>query len=235
MASNAPDRPAPRGWFITFEGGEGSGKSTQLARLAERLRAWLGRPDRVLTLREPGGTALGEELRTLLKTPSPGRHLHPAAELLLFAASRAQLVRETIVPALAAGTVVLCDRFADSTTVYQGVARHLDPAVVATINGFAVDGCRPDLTLLFDLSVPAARRRLRGRVADSPALLEDRLDAEGDPFFERVRAGYRELAAAEPDRFIVLDADRPADAIAGSFGVTFRTVSPMAFSSLPRV
>ena len=234
MASNAPDRPASRGWFVTFEGGEGSGKSTQLARLAERLRVWLG-PGRVLTLREPGGTALGEELRTLLKTPSPGRHIHPAAELLLFAASRAQLVRETIVPALAAGNVVLCDRFADSTTVYQGVARHLDPATVAAVNGFAVNGCRPDLTLLLDLSVPAARRRLRGRVADSPALLEDRLDAEGDPFFERVRAGYRELADAEPDRFIVLDADRPADEIAGELWRHFQDRFADGLFPLPRV
>lgn len=203
------------GRFISFEGGEGTGKSTQLARLAERLRARLGR-HRVLTLREPGGTILGEDLRVLLKTATPGRAIDPAAELLLFAASRAQLVREVIAPALAAGAIVLCDRFADSTTVYQGVARHLDPAVVAAVNRFAVGDRWPDLTILLDLSVPAARRRLRGRSGESLLPMEqDRLDAESDEFFERVRAGYRQLAEAEADRFIVLDADQPADLLAG--------------------
>ena len=223
MAS-VPDGPR-LGWFITFEGGEGSGKSTQLTRLAERLRARLG-PAGVLTLREPGGTPLGEELRVLLKTPSPGRTIHPAAELLLFAASRAQLVRETIAPALAAGTLVLCDRFADSTTVYQGVARHLDPGVVAAINAFAVDACRPDLTVLFDLPVPVARRRLQDRVSGAPLWLEDRLDAESDAFHERVRAGYLRLAGAEPDRFIVLDADQPADRIAEELWQRFQSRFP---------
>lgn len=204
--------PAAPGLFITFEGGEGGGKSTQIARLAARLRATLG-PAGVLTLREPGGTGIGEDIRGLLKTPAPGRLIHPATELLLFAASRAQLVREVIRPALAGGTVVLCDRFADSTTVYQGVARHLDADTVATVNAFATDGLRPDLTFLLDLAVPAARRRLQNRVQGSPTFLEDRLDAESDGFFGAVRAGYRRLADGEPARFIVLDADQPADAV----------------------
>ena len=150
------------GIFITFEGSEGCGKSTQVERLAARLSAL---PDgrKLLTLREPGGTALGEEIRHLLKRTAPGWTVVPEAELLLFAASRAQLVRETIAPTLAVGGVVLCDRFLDSTTVYQGVARRLEVREVAAINDFAAGPRRPDLTFLLDLPSVEALARLQRR------------------------------------------------------------------------
>ncbi len=219
----------PAGLFLTFEGGEGSGKSTQLARLAVRLGELHG-AGRVRTLREPGGTAIGESLRVLLKSADRGRGMDPATELLLFAANRAQLVREVIRPALAAGTLVLCDRFADSTTVYQGVARRLDAAVVAVVNRFAVGDCWPDATVLLDLPAATARARVHGRTGSAPVLLaEDRFDAESDRFFEAVRAGYRALAESAPDRFLVLDADRPADAIAAELWQRLHARFPRVF------
>lgn len=204
--------PAAPGLFITFEGGEGCGKSTQVARLAARLRERV-KPGRVLSLREPGGTAIGEQVRALLKSAEHNLALEPTTELLLFAASRAQLVREVIQPARRDGTLVLCDRFLDSTTVYQGVARHLDPETVRLVNAVAVDGCRPDATVLLDLPVSAARERLRERASMQPSLLGDAFDAEPDTFFERVRAGYHALAAAEPARVLVIDADQPAEEV----------------------
>ncbi len=188
------------GLFITFEGSEGCGKSTQAQRLARRL----GSGARVF--REPGGTALGEEIRRLLKFSAPGWSVSPEAELLLFAASRAQLVREAIAPALAAGGVVVCDRFSDSTTVYQGVARSLEPAQVADINRFAVGGIEPDVTFLLDLPATAALARARAR-----SLPPDRLEQEPAAFYEAVRAGYLALARAFPERFVVLDASASAD------------------------
>ena len=144
----------PRGLFISFEGSEGCGKSTQIQRLAAHLGG-LGK--NVLLTREPGGTEIGEHLRELLQFSKAGHAMCAETELLLFTASRAQLVREKIAPALAAGTIVLADRFLDSTTVYQGVARRLDPAQVAAINRFAVGDCLPDLTFILDLE-PATRR-----------------------------------------------------------------------------
>lgn len=221
--------PAPTpGLFLTFEGGEGSGKSTQLARVAARLREIHG-AGRVLTLREPGGTAIGEEVRALLKSSARGHNMDPATELLLFAANRAQLVRETIRPALAAGDIILCDRFADSTTVYQGVARHLDPDVVAVVNGFAVGDRWPDATVLLDLPAAAARARVHGRAGSAPVLLEDRFDAESDRFFEAVCAGYRQLAERAPDRFLVLDAARPVDVIAAELWQRLHARYPRVF------
>ena len=220
--------PAAAGLLVTFEGGEGSGKSTQLARVAARLREIHGAA-RILVLREPGGTAIGEEIRGLLKSPARGQHMDPATELLLFAANRAQLVREIIRPALAAGSVVLCDRFADSTTVYQGVARRLDAAVVATINRFAVGDRWPDVSVLLDLPAAAARARVHGRAGSAPVLLEDRFDAESNRFFEAVCTGYRRLAASAPDRFLVLDADRPADPIAAELWQRLHARFPLAF------
>ena len=197
------------GLFITFEGGEGCGKSTQFARLTARLQAHLGNTasSQLLTLREPGGTVIGEEIRALLKSAERGHTLVPAAELLLFAASRAQLVREVLQPALTGGKLVLCDRFLDSTTVYQGAARQLDAAAVASVNAFAVAGCVPDATILLDLPTDAVRERLAGRANAAPLLLsQDRFDTEQDHFFERVRAGYLELAASAPERVILIDA-----------------------------
>jgi dTMP kinase len=198
------------GIFITFEGSEGCGKTTQFERLARRLEATAGRP--VAAFREPGGTVLGEEIRRLLKWTAPGWSILPEAELLLFAASRAQLVREAIAPALARGSLVLCDRFLDSTTVYQGVARRLQASDVAAINGFAAGDRQPDITFLLDVPVQTALARVRARSLPSSAPA-DRLDQEAPLFYEQVRAGYLALAAVHPQRIIVIDATLPIDAV----------------------
>jgi dTMP kinase len=189
---------AGKGLFITFEGSEGCGKSTQIGRLASRLRD-AGRE--VVLLREPGGTPIGEQIRHLLQYDESAGAMTPEAELLLFAASRAQLVREVIRPAIERGAVVLCDRFLDSTTVYQGVARALDRGDVAAVNAFAVGGTLPDLTLLLDLDAAEGRRRAASR--KGPV---DRMEQEGEEFYEAVRRGYLELAEASPGRFAVIDA-----------------------------
>ena len=189
---------AGKGLFITFEGSEGCGKSTQIGRLAARLRD-AGRE--VVLLREPGGTPIGEQIRHLLQYDESAGAMTPEAELLLFAASRAQLVREVIRPAMERGAVVLCDRFLDSTTVYQGVARALDRRDVAAVNAFAVGGTLPDLTLLLDLDAAEGRRRAASR--KGPV---DRMEQEGEAFYEAVRRGYLELAEASPGRFAVIDA-----------------------------
>ena len=186
------------GLFITFEGTEGCGKSTQIQALATHLEQ-MGIP--VLQTREPGGTALGEAIRNLLQHDSAGENMIPEAELLLFTASRAQLTRELILPALAEGQIVLCDRFMDSTTVYQGVARKIDPKVVAQINQFAVGNARPDLTILIDIDPETGIRRARSR---SQGQL-DRMEREAIDFFKAVREGYLKLAESEPERFVVLD------------------------------
>jgi len=189
---------AGKGLFITFEGSEGCGKSTQIGRLAARLRD-AGRE--VVLLREPGGTPISEQIRHLLQYDESAGAMTPEAELLLFAASRAQLVREVIRPAMERGAVVLCDRFLDSTTVYQGVARALDRGDVAAVNAFAVGGTLPDLTLLLDLDAAEGRRRAASR--KGPV---DRMEQEGEEFYEAVRRGYLELAEASPGRFAVIDA-----------------------------
>lgn len=198
------------GIFITFEGSEGCGKSTQFERLHRRLEASAGRP--IVTVREPGGTPLGESIRRTLKHTAPGWSVLPEAELLLFAASRAQLVREVIAPALAEGKIVLCDRFADSTTVYQGVARKLPAADVERINRFAAGPRWPDLTVLLDLApdVAYARVHQRPRAAGLPP---DRLDHESLDFYAQVRSGYLGLAATQPERFAVFDAAPSPDEI----------------------
>jgi len=195
-----------RGLFITFEGGEGSGKSTQIRRLAQSLRE-KGRE--TVLLREPGGTAIGESIRHLLQYDARAGAMTPQAELLLFAASRAQLVREVILPALTRGATVLCDRYADSTIVYQGVARSLDFGDVAAINRFAIGEAVPDLTLLLDLDASSGRERasLRGGPAD-------RMEGEDTPFYEAVRRGYLDLALREPMRFEVIDASGDENRVA---------------------
>ena len=193
----------PRGLFISFEGSEGCGKSTQIQRLAARLGG-LGKS--VLLTREPGGTEIGEQLRELLQFSQAGHAMCAETELLLFTASRAQLVREKIAPALAAGTIVLADRFLDSTTVYQGVARRLDPTQVAAINRFAVGDCLPDLTFILDLDPATARARLTAR-AGAP----DRMESQPADFFDSVRAGYLALAREKDPRFHLLDAARSAE------------------------
>jgi dTMP kinase len=190
------------GRFITFEGGEACGKSTQIQRLAERFRE-LGRTVRVL--REPGGTPLGEKIRHLLKHDPDGRGMAAETELLLMNASRAELVRQVIRPALAAGEIVLSDRFYDSTTAYQASGRQLAASAVSSVIDFAVGATRPDLTLLLHLPRTEALHRLRQRNAET-APVEDRFESEKEAFFLRVEAGYRAVAAAEPDRVRLIDA-----------------------------
>jgi len=198
----------PRGAFISFEGSEGCGKSTQVLRLAARLEQ---RGIRTLITREPGGTAIGEKIRDLLQFAPESFAMTPETELLLFEASRAQLVRETIAPALEQGTVVISDRFFDSTTVYQGVARKLPPEIVATLNAFAVGDALPDVTIILDLDVQTARQRMLRRVR--PVEVEDRMEQEPIEFYERVCAGYHELAKAEPERVMIIDGARSPDEI----------------------
>jgi dTMP kinase len=196
------------GIFITFEGSEGCGKTTQIQLLTLALQE-AGR--KVLVTREPGGTPVGEQIRHVLQHSRDSEAMVPEAELLLFAASRAQLVREVIEPALASGTDVISDRFLDSTTVYQGVARRLDAADVRRINHFAVGDCQPDLTFILDLQATEARRRVFERPGAAAA--PDRIEREPLDFYERVRAGYLELATTAP-RFRVLDGAQSRDAIA---------------------
>ena len=196
---------AGSGKFITFEGGEGCGKTTQIERVVARLRA-SGRP--VLVLREPGGTNVGEQIRHVLQYSKQSVGMVPESELLLFCASRAQLVREIIQPALAAGQVVIADRFFDSTTVYQGAGRQLDPAAVRFINEFAIGTCRPNLTLLIDLDPRIGLERARGRE------LFDRMENQSLDFYDRVRHGYLALARQEPDRIKVVDGSQGLAVIA---------------------
>lgn len=197
------------GFFISLEGVEGAGKSTQARLLAEALRT---RGRQVLETREPGGTAVGEELRHVLKHAREPGELCPETELLLMCASRAQLLHQVIRPFLAHGGIVVCDRFADSTTVYQGCARGLDPDFIARVHAFVTGGRWPDLTLLLDLDVQAGLRRALGRT-ETGRPTTDRFEAESAAFHQRVRRGFLDLAAQQPDRFRVIPADRPADAI----------------------
>jgi len=193
--------------FITFEGPEGAGKSTQIALLAETLRE---RGRNVLTTREPGGTPLGEELRQLIKHFGGPDSVAPEAELLMFGASRAQLMRRVILPQLETGGVVLCDRFADSTTVYQGLARGLDPAFIERLHEFTLGHRWPDLTFLLDVTVETGFARARARSAGAPF---DRIEAESCQFHEAVRQGFLTLAARHPERFRVVSGEAPSAAI----------------------
>ena len=181
--------------FVTLEGVDGAGKSTQ----ARLLAAALG-PETLL-LREPGGTAVGERLRELLK--DGGLELAPRTELLLFCAARAELVERVIKPALAAGRDVVCDRFVDSTVAYQGGARGIDPALVAALNEAAVDGCMPERTVLLRVDVGSAVERAAGRGGPRAS---DRFEREGPVFQERIAAAFERIAAVEPDRIAVVDA-----------------------------
>jgi len=182
------------GLFITFEGTEGSGKSTQISLLAERLRH-LGHT--VRTTREPGGTPIGEEIRHTLKHSAANEAMTAEAELLLMNASRAQLVREVIRPALAAGEIVLSDRFYDSTTAYQGYGRGLDLTHVKTVIDLAVGDTRPNLTLLLTVPHEVSAERLLARQSTLP-FMRDRIEEADRSFFERVASGYQKIAAAEP-------------------------------------
>jgi dTMP kinase len=199
---NVLSKGRPRGRLLTLEGGEGAGKSTLLA----GLRAWLTAAgiDPVFT-REPGGTPLGEAVRTLVLDPAHG--VCAEAELLLVFAARAQHVRDVIEPALAAGRWVVSDRFTDASFAYQGGGRGQPFERIEELAGWAAMGLRPDVTLLLDLSVSTGRERVAGRGE------ADRIEAEADGFFERVRAVYRERAQAEPDRFHLLDASASPEVV----------------------
>jgi dTMP kinase len=198
------------GRFITFEGTEGCGKSTQIKLLAERLGR-LGQ--RVRVLREPGGTPIGEEIRHTLKHSEHNAAMTAEAELLLMNASRAQLVREVIRPALAAGEIILSDRFYDSSTAYQGFGRQLDLPSVKAIIDFAVGETRPDLTLLLQVSPAISAERLRSRQGTQP-LLRDRIEEADQAFFERAAHGFATIAATEPQRVHVIDGTDPIAIVA---------------------
>lgn len=191
--------------FVSFEGGEGAGKSTVITAAAEFLRA---AGETVLLVREPGGTAVGEAVRVVLLNPEL-RGLCAESELLLMMASRAQLVRERILPALERGEWVLCDRFTDASFAYQGGGRGIDSGRIAELERW-VAGLKPGLSFLLDLPVETGLARAGSRAAP------DRIEAESIAFFERVRASYRSRAAAEPQRWCVLDASRPAEAVAAA-------------------
>lgn len=194
-----------RGVFITLEGGDGSGKTTQ----AELLREWLSGEGRtVLRTREPGGTEVGVEIREIVLHHRGD--ISPRAEALLYAADRAHHVATVVRPALERGDVVIQDRYIDSSVAYQGVGRVLDPEAVRGLSEWATEGLAPDLTILLDLDADAARERL-----DEARTRYDRLEAEASEFHDRVRAAYLALAEAEPGRFLVVDAARPVDEIAG--------------------
>ena len=215
-----------RGLLITFEGTEGSGKSTQVNLLAERLRKI---NFTVRTLREPGGTLIGEEIRHTLKHSESNHAMTAEAELLLMNASRAQLVRELIRPALAAGEIVLCDRFYDSTTAYQGYGRGLNLKLVQSVVDFAVGETRPDLTLLFTIPLEVSEARRSARQALSlksnahksaanklPGTARDRMEEADRGFFERVEKGYLAIAAREPERIRPIDATKTLAAVSAS-------------------
>ena len=191
-----------KGKFITFEGGEGCGKSTQVKRLREALEK---SGVEVLLTREPGGTVLSEEIRRLIKDQDDDPPCD-RSELLLFLAARAQLVRNVIVPALESGKWVISDRFSDSTKAYQGYGRGLPLDVISTVNEFACDGLRPDLTILLDVTPETAHARMRGRES-ATGTSADRIERAGDAFHARLRTGFAELAAAEPERIKVVDAN----------------------------
>ncbi|MDR0351095.1 MAG: dTMP kinase [Puniceicoccales bacterium] len=192
------------GKFITLEGIEGTGKSTQMSFIAKELS---GRGLDVLTLREPGCTKIGEKIRNLLQYDEECGHMLPETELLLFEASRAQLVREVITPALGAGSWVVCDRFFDSTTAYQGAARKLPMPIIESLNSFAADGCVPDMTIIFDMDPALSLGRLVGRNVDL-----DRIETEDLGFFSLIRKKYLEMAK-DDGRFVVVDASVEADTL----------------------
>ncbi|MGH9671848.1 MAG: dTMP kinase [Bryobacteraceae bacterium] len=205
-----------RGLFLTFEGTDGCGKTTQMRRLAARLRTE-GRP--VVETVEPGGTAIGSRIRAILLDPA-SRELSAAAELLLYFASRAQNVDECIRPALARGEIVLCDRFTDSTLVYQGAGRGLGRDAVLSLDAIACRGLVPDLTVLLDIDLETSLARARQRNREGSS--ETRMDDQPVEFHRRVRDAYLELAAAEPARFRVIDARRDPESIAEAVAAAVR-------------
>jgi len=200
------------GKFITFEGPEGCGKSTQIKLLAEKLEA---QGIKVACTREPGGTATGEAIRNILQHDVVDESLGDRAELLLFAASRAQLMDQVVLPALGRNVWVLCDRFIDSTMAYQGFARGMDIEALDRINDFAINSRKPDLTLLLDLDVEKGFQRLEERYSAGNET-HDRFEREARDFHLRVCDGYHKLAQREPERFRIIDADQIIDEVASN-------------------
>lgn len=192
--------------FITFEGPDGSGKTTQARRLADYL---LERGCDVLAVREPGGTSIGEQIRDVLHSLA-NKEMQPRAEILLYCAARAQLVDQVIRPHLQAGGVVICDRYADSTLAYQGYGRKLDLPTLRTILDFATSGLRPDITFYLDIPVEQGLGRRKAGGGEW-----NRMDDLAVEFHRRVRAGYLEMVAQDPARWVVIDAAREAETIAG--------------------
>lgn len=192
------------GYFFTFEGGEGIGKSTQLELLTKNLRS---EGNNVLVLREPGGTDVGEQIRCVLQYSQKSEKMCPSAELMLFEASRAQLVNEVIRPALSRGEIVIFDRFYDSSTAYQGAGRKLDPVAVNFMNWFATGGLKPDLTFLIDLDPRVGVARAKGRE------LFDRMEAQSLDFFDSVRDQFNKIALEDPLRVKKIDGDQSIEAI----------------------
>ena len=195
----------PRLPFITFEGSEGSGKSTQAKRLAARLQR---RDVPCILTREPGGTPIGESIRELLQFAPHNSDMTPEAELLLFEASRTQLVGEVIQPALERDMCVIADRFFDSTTVYQGAARKLDREIIEHVNAFAVGDCVPDITFVLDVDAATAESRMQREPRKA-----DRMEQQPAEFYERVREGYRKIATHEPKRIVMIDGSGDIDEI----------------------
>jgi dTMP kinase len=194
----------PMGCFITFEGPEGCGKTTQIKLLADSLAE---KGSRVLLTREPGGCPISDKIReVLLDAANSG--MVPLTELFLYAAARAQHVSEIITPALEAGNIVICDRFTDATVAYQGHGRQLDLALIGQLNRLAIGQLRPHLTILLDCPVEIGLGRAVARIEATKGAKEERFEQESIQFHQRVRAGYLQLAAAEPDRFVVIDGNQ---------------------------
>jgi len=211
-----------KGVFISFEGSEGCGKSTQMELLVRHLRAL---SYRVRTAREPGGTPIGEEIRHTLKHSKSNTAMTAEAELLLMNASRAQLVREVIRPALAGGEVVVCDRFYDSTIAYQGHGRQLDLKLVQAVVDIAVGETRPDLTLLLTVTPEVGDRRRAQRQSSMP-FMRDRIEEADRQFFERVDRGFAAIAAAEPQRFRTVEASGSLEGVSDRIWDLVRPILP---------
>ena len=215
MAETAIRRTAGRGRFITFEGGEGSGKSTQIKKLAERLEA---AKVRTIITREPGGSPGAEVIRHLILS-GMGKLLGAEAETLLFAAARDDHVRTVIQPALSQGTWVLCDRFSDSTRVYQGRVGNVAPGLLNAMERVTIGDLKPDLTIILDIPVEVGLKRAAARRGDAAP---DRFESEDIKFHQNLREAYREIAAAEPARCVLIDANADANTVASSVWAALR-------------
>ena len=216
-----PLKSKTTGRLISFEGSEGSGKSTQLSRLAAHLQK-TGRE--VVSTREPGGTEIGEQIRNIIVHNSKGDEMCAETELLLFAAARAQLVREVIAPSLMRGAFVISDRYLDSSTVYQGIGRNLAADPVNQINRFAIGNVMPDLTIVIDVPTEVSLERIRRRASDLP----DRMERENIDFYNKIREGYLLLAKGMPERLVVVDGSRDEDTTEKSVWEAIKARLPVA-------